>query len=178
MQKFDNLYTFIDFAKGNRKYPENTANNLKSALKIFEKVLTEDELNSVSLLEDRIEEIFINVINDNKNKSIGSLNTYKARVLRVLGDYKKYGANPSKIQSWVIKIKKSTPLLIKQDKTDKNQINLSNAINTPVDNIHKIELALENGAKAIIAVPKNINPKEAEIIKAVIDSLTNYKPSA
>src|SRR3989338_5876139 len=69
MEKFNNLYTFIDFAKGNRKYPENTANNLKSALKIFEKVLTEDELNSISLIEDRIEEIFINVINSNKKKN-------------------------------------------------------------------------------------------------------------
>ena len=126
MEKFNNIYTFIDFAKGNRKYPANTANNLKSALKIFEKVLTDDELNSISLLEDRIEEIFISVINSNKNKSIGSLNTYKARVLRVLKDYKKYGANPAKIQNWQTKIRNSTPLLINKDNTDKNKINLSN----------------------------------------------------
>ncbi len=171
MQKFNNLYTFIDLAKGNRKYPENTANNLKSALKIFEKVLTEDELNSISLLEDRIEEIFISVINNNKNKNIGSLNTYKARVLRILRDYKKYGVNPSKIQNWQIKTRNSIPLLNKKDNADKNKIILSDPINTPVDNMHKIELSLEAGTIATLLIPKDIKISEAETLKAIIYSL-------
>ena len=84
--KYKDLYDFIDFAKGNRKYPENTANGLKSALKIFEGELNLDELNSVDLVEDNIEEIFINVVTKNKDKNIGSLNTYKARVLKVIKD--------------------------------------------------------------------------------------------
>ena len=41
MEKFKNLYDFIDLAKVNHKYPGNTANNLKSALKIFEKELND-----------------------------------------------------------------------------------------------------------------------------------------
>ncbi|KKQ22135.1 MAG: hypothetical protein A3G45_01185 [Candidatus Staskawiczbacteria bacterium RIFCSPLOWO2_12_FULL_37_15] len=180
MEKFNNLYTFIDFAKGNRKYPENTANNLKSALKIFEKVLTEDELNSISLIEDRIEEIFINVINSNKNKSIGSLGTYKARLLRVINDYKKYGQNPSKIQDWMPRLrqgfggqrKNSTALLNKKDKPDKTLSELSYPTHTPVDNIHKIELSLESNNKATLLIPKNIKNSEAETLKSIIDSLT------
>ncbi|PJE68494.1 hypothetical protein COU96_03335 [Candidatus Shapirobacteria bacterium CG10_big_fil_rev_8_21_14_0_10_38_14] len=181
MQKFDNLYTFIEFAKNNRKYPENTANNLKSALKIFEKVLTEDELNSVSLLEDRIEEIFISVISSNKNKSIGSLNTYKARVLRILKDYKKYGANPAKIQNWIPATRlrqkgfggqgNSTPLLSKKDKTDKNQINLSDPFPTPVDNMHKIELTVQANSRIIILLPKNTSEKEITLRILPLDSL-------
>ena len=68
MNKFSDLYDFIEFAKNNRKYPENTANGLKSALKIFEKELNLDELNSVGLIEDNIEEIFINAVSKNKDK--------------------------------------------------------------------------------------------------------------
>lgn len=170
MDKFINLYDFIDFAKANRKYPDNTANNLKSALKIFEKELNAEELKSIDMVEESIGEIFKSLVIANKNKSIVSLNTYKARLLKVIKDYKKYGAEPSKIQSWVVKIKKSTPLLIKKDKTDKKNIILSNSINSPVENLHKIDLSFDYG-KAQISIPKNINEKEAKMIKDIIDSL-------
>src|SRR5574343_1748645 len=92
---FSNLYDFIDVAKSNRKYPTNTANNLKSALKIFENELNQDELKSIRMIEDSVEEIFRSVVIANKQKSIVSLNTYKARLLKVITDYKKYGADPA-----------------------------------------------------------------------------------
>ena len=174
MHKFKDLYEFIDFAKGNRKYPENTANGLKSALKIFEKELNMDELNSVDLVEDNIEEIFINVVSKNKNKNIGSLNTYKARVLKVIKDYQKYGANPSKIQGWATKPHKAiTHNLAKKDTQDKDQdkpqTGLSDHINTPV---HKIELSLRDNMKTMIVVPKDITPKEIKMVKSILDSLS------
>ena len=175
MNKFNDLYEFIDFAKGNRKYPENTANGLKSALKIFEKELNIDELNSVGLIEDNIEEIFINVVSKNKNKSIGSLNTYKARFLKVINDYQKYGINPSKIQGWSAKPHKAAILKmnkkdISDKEQDKNQTVLSGHTNTPV---HKIELSLRNNFQSLILIPKDITSKEAKIIKDIIDSLTS-----
>ena len=174
MHKFIDLYNFIDFAKGNRKYAENTANGLKSALKIFEKVLNIDELNSVDLVEENIEEIFINVVAKNKDKSIGSLNTYKARILKIIKDYQRYGTNPSKIQGWDIKPHKVlSTKLAKKDKTDKEsdkaQIGLSDHINTPV---HKIELSLRDNLKSIIQVPKDITTKEIKMIKNILDSLS------
>jgi site-specific recombinase XerD len=168
--KFTDLYNFIDFAKANRKYADNTANNLKSALKIFEKELNKEELKSIDMVESSIGEIFRSLVIANKDKSIVSLNTYKARLLKVIKDYKKYGAEPSKIQHWITKTKKSTPLLIKKDKLDKKKIILSNSINTPVDNLHKIDLSFDCG-RVEISIPKNINLKEAEIIKDIIDSL-------
>jgi len=171
MDKFTNLYDFIDFAKANRKYPDNTANNLKSALKIFEKELNAEELKSINMVEESIGEIFRSLVIAHKDKSIISLNTYKARLLKVIKDYKKYGAEPSKIQTWVAKTRKSTPLLIKKDKQDRNKIILSNSINTPVENYHKIELSLGSG-KAQISVPKNINAKEVKVIKDILDSIT------
>ncbi len=181
MKKFNELYSFIDFAKGNRKYLENTANNLKSALKIFEKALTDDESDSISLFEDRIEEIFISVINNNKDKSIVSLNTYKARVLKVLSDYKKYGADPAKINKWFVKTRNSLPagrqahqftgVFNNKDKSDKEKINLSNSINTSVYNMHKIELSLRPNVSSVIIIPRDISAKEAKMIKDIIDSL-------
>ena len=175
MHKFSDLYEFIDFAKGNRKYPENTANGLKSALKIFEKELNIDELNSVDLVEDNIEEIFISTVGKNKDKSIGSLNTYKARVLKVIQDYQKYGVDPSKIHGWNIKSNKTiTPKISRKDTSDKEpdkpQITLSDHTNTPV---HKIELSLRDNFKSIIMVPKDINAKEAKMIKDIIDSVVS-----
>jgi hypothetical protein len=172
MDNFISLYDFIDFAKANKKYPESTANNLKSALKIFEKELNAEELLSINMVEDSIGEIFRGLVIAHKDKSIVSLNTYKARLLKVIKDYKKYGVEPSKIQSWVAKTRISTPLLIKKDKTDKKNINLSNHIYAPVDNFHKIDLSLDCG-KAQILVPRVISAKETKIIKDILDSLAN-----
>ena len=167
--KFINLYDFIDLARANKKYLDSTANNLKSALKIFEKELNAEELKSINMVEDSIGEIFRSLVIANKSKSIVSLNTYKARLLKVIKDYKKYGAEPSKMQSWVAKTRKSTPLLIKKDKVDKKKIILSNSINAPVENSHKIDLSLSYGS-AQISIPKNITAKEAKTIKGIIDS--------
>ena len=174
MNKLKDLYDFIDFAKGNRKYPENTANGLKSALKIFEKELNLDELNSVDMIEDNIEEIFINVVAKNKDKSIGSLNTYKARVLKIIKEYQKYGVNPSKIQGWSTKLRKVTDHKpVKEDTQDKEidkpQTVQSDHTNTPV---HKIELSLRDNMKSVIIVPKDITAKEVKMIKGVLDSLS------
>lgn len=173
MNKFSDLYDFIDFAKNNRKYPENTANGLKSALKVFEKELNLDELNSVGLIEDNIEEIFINAVSKNKDKNIGSLSTYKARLLKVIKDYQKYGIDPSKVQRWTTKpastTKRQTPQKDVSDKEqDKPKTVLSDYINTPV---HKIELHLRDDVRSIIQIPKDLTRKEAETIKTIIDSL-------
>ncbi len=173
MNKFKDLYDFITLAKNNRKYPNNTANGLKSALNIFEKELNIDELNSVDLVEDNIEEIFINAVSSNKDKSIGSMNTYKARLLKVIKDYQKYGLDPSKMQNWSIKHDKALHLkIVKKDipdkKQDNTQITLSEQTNTPV---HKIELALKSGEKAIISIPRDISSDEIKTVKGIIDSL-------
>ena len=124
------------------------------------------------MVEDSIGEIFRSLAIANKDKSIVSLNTYKARLLKVIKDYKKYGVEPSRIQHWVAKTRKSTPLLVKKDKLDKNKIILSNPINTPVENLHKIALSFDCG-KVEILIPKDISIKEAKIIKDILDSLTN-----
>jgi len=177
MNTFKDLYDFIDFAKGNRKYPENTANGLKSALKIFEKELNVDELNSVDLIEDNIEEIFLSTVTKNKDKNIGSLNTYKARLLKVINDYQKYGKNPSKIQNWTVSLHKATTLKsshkhLSDKEQDNTQIGLSDTVNTPVN---KVELSLRDNIKSMLVLPKDITAKEAQMVKNIIDALTINK---
>jgi hypothetical protein len=165
MDNFKTLYGFLEFSKNNKKYTEPVANNIKSALKIFEKELTEDEAGSIDLAQQNIEEIFLGVVGHNKQKSIASLNAYKARVARVMQDYQKYGKNPSKIQTWEPKERKSTPMLNVKDKKDKD---LSLPINTHVD---KVELSLKNGSVRI-SVPTEISLSDAKKIKNIIDALT------
>ncbi len=172
MNTLEDLYTFVDLAKANRKYPESTANNLKSALKIFEKDLNAGEIKSLHLIETNIDGIFRTVVINNKDKSIGSLNTYKARLIRVINDFKRYGQDPAKIQNWTAKPRNSTPLSIKKDKQDKEKINLSDSHHTPV---HKIELALNKDSIATIIVPKGINREDIKAIKSVLDSLVSDK---
>jgi len=175
MNTFKDLYSFLELAKNNRKYTESVANNLKSALKIFESVINEQEKNSIDLIKDNMEPIFLEVVNYNNEKDIASLNAYKNRFLRVVQDYKKYGENPSKIQNWEPRERKSTPLLNGEDKKDKEKDKISHCLSTPINNpvnsVNKIELSLENG-NATIILPTKINSTEIKKIKSIIDDLT------
>jgi hypothetical protein len=183
MNSFKDLDDFIDLAEKNRKYPENTAQGLRAALKVFGKELKPDEFSSIDLIEERFDEIFLEVLNSNKDKfSIDSLNTYKMRFIKIMRDYRKYGQNPSNMQNWVVKqreIRKSPqPIQSKPVKKDKPDIEKdtspsspSAVINTSVYNEHKIELALRPDAKFTLLLPRNINESEAQTLKAIIDSL-------
>lgn len=104
MGNFQSLYDFIDRAIKSRKYPENTGMSLKSALKLFEAELNEEENNSVDEFSKHLEQIYQSVFSKNKNFSAASLATYKSRVGKVLADYKKYGMDPIKMVSWLPKI--------------------------------------------------------------------------
>lgn len=109
MNKFQDLYDFVDRAIRSRKYPENTGMALKTALKLFEAVLTEEERNSISEVEKNLGQIYQSVFSKNKNFSSDSLATYKSRVSKVISDYKKYGTDPAKMANW-------SPKLIKRFK--------------------------------------------------------------
>lgn len=104
MKKFKDLYDFIDRAIKSRKYPENTGISLKTALKLFENELKEQELNSIDEFRKNIDQIYQSVFVKNKNFSAGSLATYKSRVIKTLNDYEKYGVDATKMANWTPKI--------------------------------------------------------------------------
>ncbi len=174
MVNFQNLYEFIDRAVKNRKYPANTALGLKAALKLFESEVNEEEKNSVKKFEENLDQIYHAVSSKNKDITASSLATYKSRVLKVLRDYNTYGADPTKMNGWIIKP------LVRQKKQESSQGKAASLKTEessevlPVSDfigMHKIELALRPDKKFIIIVPMDISQSESATIKAVLDSL-------
>jgi|SRR3989344_303665 len=162
MEEFNVLYEFIALAEKNRKYPANTAHGKRAALKLFETVLHADELQSIDLILERIEEIYLSLISRYKDKfSIKSLNTYKGRFTKVIHDYKKYGTSSDNIIHWEVKPRKNS-------NKDISQLTVSLPVHRGV---HKLEIGLENGRTCIIEVPTKISKEDAVTIQKIIDSL-------
>src|SRR3989344_23344 len=104
MKKIQDLYDFIDRAIKSRKYPKNTGMALKSALKLFEAGLNEEERGSIDEFKKNLEQIYQSVFSKHKDFSAASLATYKSRVIKALSDYEKYGIDPTKMANWSPKI--------------------------------------------------------------------------
>ena len=173
---FQALYDFIDRATKSRKYPENTAKALRAALKLYEPILNEDELNSLEKFTENFEQITSSMFNKNANRfSASSLPAYKSRAQKVLNDYSKY-ADPAKMSNWSPK-KISRSVKVKKVDTenltniDKAPLFAHNTLESIPENMHKIELALRSDTKFIVIVPRDINKNEAKTLKTIIDSL-------
>ncbi len=171
MDEFNKLYEFVDLAKKNRKYPANTAHGKRAALKLFDTVVTPDERESLKLLEERMDEIYLSLIGKHKNSfSMKSLNTYKGRFLKVIQDYKRYGKEPDAIVHWEAKHRKYTVRDIKDDAKDTSLHNLSFPTHKGV---HKLDISLQSGETCSIQAPSAISKKDAQKIKDVLDALAN-----
>lgn len=171
MKNVQSLYDFIDRAVKNRKYAENTGGGFRAALRLFEKELNEDERNSIEKIEANIQEIYRNVAQKNKTYTAGSLDVYRKRVKKLIGDYKKYGTDPTQMTNWsvrtVTRASKNKAAKVTSEEPLDNIGLPSNA------NVHKIELSLRPDTKCLIMVPKDMKKEEATIIKTIIDSLTS-----
>lgn len=166
------LYDFIERAKKSRKYPENTAQGLKAALKLFDSVTNDVERASLDLFKKNIEQIYRDVSAKNGSDfSASTLSVYKSRIQKIIRDYERYGADPTKMASW-------SPKVIKRgsrNKTEKKSDDASgsNAETIPENSVgmNKVELSLRPGAKSIILVPKDMTSQEAGMFKSILDSL-------
>lgn len=97
----ESVFKFIDSAEKSRKYAPNYASGIRTALRLFEKELNNEEKSSVDLFQQNIEQIYLQVVRKNQSTySDASLDVYKKRVLKVLGDYGKYGKDPTKMINW------------------------------------------------------------------------------
>lgn len=171
-EEFLKLYEFVDLAEKNRKYPANTAHGRRAALKLFETVLHPDERQSLDLIKERVEEIYLSLISRHKDSfSIQSLNTYKGRFLKVLEDYQKYGTTPDAIISWQVKPRKYT---IQNEIVDEiKDISLPHSSLPVHRGVHKLDIALESGQICSIQTPTAISKKDAIKIKSIFDALAN-----
>jgi hypothetical protein len=119
MQKFNVLYDFVESAIRSRKYPPATASALKTALKLFEAELKPEEAASLDLFIQHFEQIYRDVCTKNSQRySASSLSVYKSRVLKVIGDYTKYGIDPTKMAGWSPRVIVRGPKSKSASKTD------------------------------------------------------------
>lgn len=179
--KFTALYDFIEVAEKSRKYPKSTAKGLKVALRVFEEQLQEEEKNSLTLFMERFEPIYQTVFTHNGTRfSAGSMSVYKSRVLKVVRDYQRYGVDPTKIASWnppVVVRKRKSPAETPSEVLEKDAgSSLDDAVgdvpSTPQGNdTHRVTLALREGKKFIVEVPRDISTHDVTVIKAILDSL-------
>lgn len=173
MDEFSKLFEFIDLAEKNRKYPANTAQGKRAALKLYETVITADERKSLSLIEERIKEIHLNLISKYKETfNIQSLNTYRGRFLQTVKDYKRYGRHPEAIAQWETKNRTYTVKNAKSHEKDTaKDTSLHNISLDTHTGVHKLEVLLEHGGNCLLQVPPTISKKDAQKIKDVLDAL-------
>jgi len=176
------LFNFIEAAEKSRKYPPATADGLKAAFRLFEKVLNDDEKNSLETFRNNINQIYSEVVRQNlgKNFTAASLETYNKRLHRLLRDYMSYGLDPTKMAHWEPKVreirnKKLTAPIKEGIETlsDSSQMDdvFSGAINT-INGI-KHEVILGNNRKATLIYPSDLKQKEADRLKKYIEIDTN-----
>jgi len=169
MKKFEELYDFINRAINNRNYAGNTGISLKTALRLFEKEINDEEKNSIDKFHKNIEQIYHSVCSKNKNFSAGSLATYKSRVIKVVTDYEKYGADPTKMSSWTKKAVSHSKRGINKpnDLREKNHISLEN-------NVGQSFIFNDSGTGWNLII-KSVKPISSEIKKILVDVSDSLK---
>jgi len=164
------LEDFINAAEKSRKYPRNTAAAKRSALRLFDAELNDDEVQSLDSFEKNFDQIYQELVNKNKaDMSASSLVTYKRRVSGLIKDYKKYGLDPTKMASWnrpVRKVSRKTSNFKKNEQVAQQGIELSKNVN-----MSRFELPLRTGVKAIILIPSDVTKEEVGKIRKYVDFL-------
>lgn len=101
MNAIQTLTDFLDRAKKERKYADNTVGGFKAALNLFQPSLNDSEKESLDVLLQNISTIADDVYAKNKDKySSSTVMIYRRRITGLINDYKQYGGSPSKMASW------------------------------------------------------------------------------
>ncbi len=188
-QLTDALKDFITVAQKSRKYNPNSAAGLRTALRLFEKELNEEEKNSLQLFQENLEQIYQQVLNKNLSSyTAESLDVYKKRIARLLRDYGEYGIDPTKMAAWnpkVRRMKREKKAVVQDDwnkELVKEEQKQQGGVVVPKTPMTKFELQLREGVVAMIYTPHDLSIEEAKKIRGYIDYLMvtidpNYKVS-
>jgi len=165
------MHEFINAAEHSRKYLPNTASAYRSALRLFESELSEDEKESLDLLQERLDHIYHLVVGKNNQKmTMASLETYRRRFINLLKDYEAYGIDPTKMNTWERKVRNirraKRPIKVESS----SSVDISSALLQERTEMNRLELSLRPGVKAIMVIPPDITKQEASMIKAIIDA--------
>lgn len=166
------LKEFIDAAKRSRKYPENTAAALKTALRLFEAELNDEEKGSVEHFKGNLDRVYRDVFERNKTKySSGSLDTYRKRVSKLINDYLAYGQDPAKMNNWSPPVRKPS-ISVSRPKVSPKQIDEVSPAQEEDGLVigpgARIDWPLSEGRKAILILPPDLTAQEAETIKSLV----------
>lgn len=180
------LMNFIQTAERSRKYPSNTADAFRVAIRLFEKDLNDEERASIDVLSDHLDQIYSSVVNHNSTKfSLGSLETYKKRIQRVLREYSLYGKDATKMTNWKPKMRVFTKKKKQEEQSEESR--RAETKETPFapmttgdlsdSKLSKYEIQLRSDTKALIIIPFDLSTDEADKLKLYIDlNTTGYKP--
>lgn len=166
------IYEFIDSAAHSRKYPANTASALKTALRLFESELTDEEKQSVELMQQNLNTIYRSVFEKNKTKyTASSLDVYRKRVSKAIKDYLAYGVDPTKMHAWSPTVRKPIERLKRKAESTKSvtdEHDEEREIDSRQLGTVKIEWPLPNNRKAVILIPDDLSSTEAKMLKSLI----------
>lgn len=193
------LYDFIDRAKKDRKYADNTVSGFKAALKLFEQSLNEDEKQSLDTLQHNLSNIADDVYAKHKDKfSSNTIVIYRRRIAGLIKDYKQYGDSPSKMAAWnprrsSTSLKEKTHTKRTKEKTDHDIreaqiIDVDDAVMVGIgdgaaykggvvsfdtsgrfNELNRSEVYLREGFKITLELPIDLSAKEAAKLKSYID---------
>lgn len=173
MATFNDLILFVNLAQKNRKYPENTAQGLKAALRLFEQELKEEERASLSLFKERFDHIYRSVFNNNMGKfTASSLEVYKRRLNKVINDYEKYGIDPTKMANWspkaVIRTKRSVS--VNGSRNTPKLEGADESVETTSIGSQRLEWPLGRpGAKFVAFIPSDVSEADIKKMKTLLD---------
>ncbi len=165
------LFDFISAAERSRNYPSKVASNHRSPLRLIEPELTEEEKNSLEILQNNLDKIFQTVYDKNKSRmSASSIAVYNRRVRSLIDDYEKYGTDPGKMASW------NRQLITRKHSKVKQEIAPAVSITGQTENINQQlpEMTVMNRHQfsfgAFISTPSSLTKKQYE----EIDSYVKY----
>lgn len=168
----DSLNDFINRAVKSRKYRSSTASALRVALRFFGEELNEEEQASLEVLENNLDQIADSIFQKKgTNYTQGSINTYKARIKKVISAYKEHGKS-SNWSNW----NPETRVRLKKDSPERKTAVADTGSKTiPFsENYHRIELALRPGeAKFIVSIPKDMNSSEYNTLASILKTLVS-----
>ncbi len=185
MATVTDLKDFIAYAQKNRKYPSNTAQGRRAALKMFELELNDDEKQSIELIGQRFEAIYNTVYQKHKNAlSPSSWITYKKRMRTLLRDYVQYANDPTLFNAW--QTGRAMPTTAKKAQKANTSVPVSEelkVISVPTEerpvstnsllatDLNKVEYFLRPGFRVTLVLPNDFKAGEASRLKRLIDGM-------
>ena len=169
----ETLTEFLQVAENSRKYPSNTASAYRTALKLFEVELKDEERNSVEKFRENLSSIYASVFNKNKtNYSTASLDVYRRRVSKLIGDYFSYGMDPLKMNNWKPALRSFTGSKPKNE-NGKQKVGATQNFESEGEEVTngkgRIEWPFNVGRKAILILPEDLTEDEARTLQQLIN---------